>query len=231
MRTLISIQPHPHEQAAVTAHRLPLRIRCDKGGENVLVADFMLEKRGTANRPVLTGSSKHNTRIERLWRDVRTHVLQRYMDLFSVLVDDDVLDPEDPVQRWTLHHIFLPLIEADLQQYIQTWNNHKVRTEHNKTPLQLLFERADQAVPEVHVDEEYGAEGGSASGTDSDSEEEPAAVVAPGVLCPFDNTIGLATFTAAAPPLMLSDSVLHYRPHFCHALQLVHVHQQGQGQG
>jgi hypothetical protein len=88
-----------------------------------LVADFMLEKRGTANRPVLTGSSKHNTRIERLWRDVRTHVLQRYMDLFSVLVDDDVLDPEDPVQRCTLHHIFLPLIEADLQQYIQVRSN------------------------------------------------------------------------------------------------------------
>ena len=43
----------------------PLRIRTDKGGENVAVARYMCLVRGVDANPVLTGKSTHNQRIER----------------------------------------------------------------------------------------------------------------------------------------------------------------------
>ena len=52
--------------SAVQKHQLPSRVRTDQGGENVLVAQHMIERRGAERRSVITGSSMHNHRIERL---------------------------------------------------------------------------------------------------------------------------------------------------------------------
>ena len=54
----------------VQAYDLPNRIRSDRGKENVHVADYMLDKRGTNRGSMITGKSTHNQRIESLWRDV-----------------------------------------------------------------------------------------------------------------------------------------------------------------
>ena len=46
----------------------------DKGLENVLVADLMIQFRGKDKNAVLLGKSIHNQRIERIWVDVRANV-------------------------------------------------------------------------------------------------------------------------------------------------------------
>ena len=49
---------------------LPQQIRSDHGGENIDIWRYMLSIHSNDPLCVLTGSSTHNERVERLWRDV-----------------------------------------------------------------------------------------------------------------------------------------------------------------
>ena len=116
---------------------MPSRVRCDYGVENVDVARFMLETRGTDHSSIITGSSVH--RVERLWRDVRRIVVQQYQNVFHYLETSDLLDPLNDLHLFCLHHVFIPRINRALKEFVRQHNSHPIRTEHCYTPEQLFY--------------------------------------------------------------------------------------------
>ena len=111
-------------QNAVQRWGLPSRVRSDYGMENYLVAAHMMQHCGPGRGSIITGSSVHNSRVERTHRDVYSGVLGN----FDVLND---------LHIFSLHHVYIPRIEHSLRELVRQMNNRPVSTERNLSPLQM----------------------------------------------------------------------------------------------
>ena len=60
---------------------------------------------GDNSRNLIWGSSAHNQRIERLWRDVFAKVLDRYYKLFSHMETEGILDIGNGIHMFALQSI------------------------------------------------------------------------------------------------------------------------------
>lgn len=123
---------------AVEQYGIPSRIRCDQGRENIKVATHMLRHHGEQRKSVLVGSSVHNQRIERLWRDMHRCVTSMFYRLFNYLEENELLDTINNVNIFALHYVYIPRINQALKQFVAAWNHHGVRTERGQTPNQLF---------------------------------------------------------------------------------------------
>ena len=124
--------------SAVETYGLPQKVRSDLGGENIDVWRYMIAQHGN-ERVVITGSSTHNERIERLWRDVFRCVGKLFYDVFCALEEEGVLDHLNETDIYCVHYIFVPKVNKCLHDFVECWNHHRLSSEHNHTPYQLLF--------------------------------------------------------------------------------------------
>ena len=97
----------------------------------------MIEHRGAERRSIITGFSVHNQQIERLWRDLQS-VRLLYYRLFYYLEECGILDPINEHQVFALHYVFVPRINRSIDEFGQSWNHHRMRTAHHKSPYQLF---------------------------------------------------------------------------------------------
>ncbi len=93
---------------------------------------------GHCSNPVITGSSVHNQRIERLWRDTFRCVLSLYYQLFYFLEDSNKLDPTSDIDLYCLQYVYVAKINSALTMFSDGWNCHALTTEHSMTPCHMF---------------------------------------------------------------------------------------------
>ena len=124
---------------AVQQYNLLSHVRTDMGMENVDVARVMLERCGLNTGCIITGTSVHNQRFERLWREVNRIVCSRFVNIFSYLERNGLFNPLSDIHLWSVHVVYLPLINKALQELICSWNHHPVTTECNYRSTFILL--------------------------------------------------------------------------------------------
>ena len=90
---------------SIREYGVPSRV-CADGGSELKHINFLMDKlSGDNRRNLIWGSSAHNQRIERLWRDVFAKVLDRYYKLFSHMETEGILDIGNGIHMFALQSI------------------------------------------------------------------------------------------------------------------------------
>ena len=82
-------------------------------------------------------------RIERFWRDVNKFTC-KFHQTFMELEEDGLLSIDDENSMFILHHVYLPRINQEIEDYRKGWNAHPLSTESYHSPEQLLLIHARQ---------------------------------------------------------------------------------------
>ena len=71
--------------------------------------------------------------------------LSLFYDLFYDLERQNILQPDNEGHLWCLHYVFLPIINKHLTNWKNAWVYHPMRTEKNKSPMQLWIRGLQEA--------------------------------------------------------------------------------------
>jgi len=143
---------------AVGVYGVPNRLRGDHGVENILVAAWIEDFRGTGQGSYIWGRSVfaflqlfslienmiyrsvHNIRIERLWVDITAQIGASWAEAFTCLEVNHGLDINNTHHIWLLHYLFLQSLNQQLSFFAESWNQHQmqIRDGPNRSPADMF---------------------------------------------------------------------------------------------
>ena len=131
---------------------VPKRLRTDMVGENIDAWEYMIGHHGGNDNYVILGSSVHNVRIERMWRDVSRSVITPFKERFTSLKDQEILDVDNEIDLFCLHEVFAHRINASLNDFVSSWNSHPLTSENNYFVQEVTLNRLKvMMAPQLHA--------------------------------------------------------------------------------
>ena len=138
---------------ASLVHGVPEKLYTDFGGENNGAGKFQVAVRENPESWKKVKSTT-NVRIERFWADMQAKVVAYYCILFTLYEERNNINCRHvPVHQFVIHFLFIPLINENLCECRDSWNNHKVRTCNNLTPNQMFDRHENRALRVDPADE------------------------------------------------------------------------------
>ncbi|EJT47175.1 hypothetical protein A1Q1_04033 [Trichosporon asahii var. asahii CBS 2479] len=80
---------------------------------------------------------RRGARIERLWVDLQRTCTSRYRTVFIHLENIGLLSPDNDLDLWALHYVYLPVINEALRCFARYWDMHRIRTAGNQSPAKM----------------------------------------------------------------------------------------------
>ena len=203
-------------QSGTDIFGIPSRVRGDMGVENYDIARFMILQ-GANRGSFITGRSVHNTRIERLWREVNRVVNYNYSAIFKHMEHYDILDSTNEIDLAALHFVFIPRISRSLEEFTSQWNYHGIRTAGYSSLIALWNAgmlscslSSSQHPQDIY---HYGVDYEMLSQDDSDNH-----IVVPENSCQLTNDDLEVLYSSIDPLADDSDSGIN---HFCNARSII----------
>ena len=110
---------------AIEQYGFPKKCRSDRGSENINIANVQTVLGGKEAH--IFGPSTANQRIESFWGRLRQLCLDEWIEFFLEMERNGLYDYENPEQLYIAIFVFGPLIESDLEAFIDYWDNQKIR--------------------------------------------------------------------------------------------------------
>ena len=121
---------HYFIDAANEVGGIPRRMRADRGVENSVVAGvqrFLSRKFNNYQSSFIFGKSTGNQRIEAWWSFLKRTFLSQWMNYFKDLSDAGVFENSDPIQLECIRFCFYGLLQDQLDEVVNCWNEHRIR--------------------------------------------------------------------------------------------------------
>ncbi|KAJ7511628.1 hypothetical protein B0H11DRAFT_2370583 [Mycena galericulata] len=119
---------------------IPIQLTTDKGSEVGWAYAFMSVLREIYAPDIdptlfpfhVMIKSVHNTVIEGFWRQFKEKSGLNLKDFLLRGKEGHLFNPHDPLHEPLFYWIFAPVIQAELDDFVQWWNNHRMRHQHEK---------------------------------------------------------------------------------------------------